>query len=152
MSENEKPYTLKKVSAELKKIKSSKEKKKEKIKTLTEEVKADNARIKELEQLYDKLYHEDLQRQIAEVWFKEQKMTAGQIQKFLELSRQIHDKIDILDVNMVVQAVTTICHVQQEGNADTSSISLNDSTTERRNDEIEQDVGIGIESSEKLSD
>ena len=78
-------------------------------------------------------------------------MTAGQIQKFLELSRKIHDKIDILDVNMVVQAVTAICHVQQEENADTSSNSLNGSTTERRNDEIEQNVGIGIESSEKLS-
>lgn len=113
MSEKEKTYTLKKVTSELKKLYETKEKKKAKIKELSDEVKATNSKIKELEVLHDQLYHEDLQRQIAEVWFKEQKMTGEQIQKFLELSRHLHDKIDILDVNMIVQAVTSIYHTQQ---------------------------------------
>ena len=113
MSEKEKTYTLKKVTAELKKLNEAKEKKKAKIKELSDEIKATNSRIKELEVLHDQLYHEDLQRQIAEVWFKEQKMTGQQIQKFLELSRHLHDKIDILDVNMIVQAVTNIYSAQQ---------------------------------------
>lgn len=33
-------------------------------------------------------------------------MSAEQVEKFLELSKQIHDKIDTLDVQTIVNAVT----------------------------------------------
>ena len=114
MADNEKTYTLKSVQAELAKLEKAKEKKRAKIQELTASLKADNAKIKELETIYDRLYREDVQRQISNAWFKEQHMTKAQIQKFLELSAQIHDKIDILDVATLVQAITHVYHAKQE--------------------------------------
>ncbi len=113
----EKPYTLRKVRSELKKLENSREQKKKKIKTLTEELKAENARIKELESLYDELYHEELQKQIYTAWFKKGTMTGEQVAKILELSKQIQDKIDILDVDTMVQAVTTVYEQQKPENS-----------------------------------
>ena len=113
MDEKEKVYTLKSVQSELKKLEKSRDKKKAKIAELTSEMKADSKRIKELEGIYDKLYHEDLQRQIATAWFKEQKMTGSQIQKFLQLSSKIHEQIDVLDVNVIVQAIMQLGDKQQ---------------------------------------
>lgn len=113
MEEKEKVYTLKSVQSELNKLKKSRDKKKEQIQKLTSEMKADNKRIKELESIHDTLYHEDLQRQIATVWFKEQKMTGKQIEKFLQISSQVHEQIDILDVNVIVQAITQLGDKQQ---------------------------------------
>ena len=104
--ENEKVYTLKSVQSEIAKLEKSRLKKKEKISTLTAELKADNMKMKELEKIYDELYHDDLQQKIAKLWFKEEKMTKEQIEKFLELSKNIHDKIDVLDVQTIVNAVT----------------------------------------------
>ena len=104
--ENEKVYTLKSVQSEIAKLEKSRLKKKEKISNLTAELKADNMKMKELEKIYDELYHEDLQQKIAKLWFKEEKMTKEQIEKFLELSKNIHDKIDSLDVQTIVNAVT----------------------------------------------
>lgn len=109
----EKSYTLKSVKSEITRIEKSREKKREKIRQLTEEIKADGSRLKELESIYDSLYHEDLQRQIAAAWFKGNKLTGEQITKFLELSTQISDKIDILDVDTLVKAVTTAYNEQQ---------------------------------------
>lgn len=113
MSEKEKTYTMKSAQSELARLEKSRDKKKEKLQQLTAELKETNAKIKELEGIYDTLYHEDLQRKIASVWFKEQKMTGEQIAKFLELSTQIHDKIDILDVATVVRAVTHVYDAQK---------------------------------------
>lgn len=111
MSEKtEKTYTLRGVQKELKRLEKSRQQKKEKIKTLTEELKSENAKIRELEMIHDRLYHEDLQRKIADAWFKNGNMTGGQVIKILELSRQIQDKIDILDVDTVVNAVTVAYH------------------------------------------
>ena len=104
--ENEKVYTLKSVQSEIAKLEKSRLKKKEKISNLTAELKADNTKMKELEKIYDDLYHENLQQKIATLWFKEEKMTKEQIEKFLELSKNIHDKIDVLDVQTIVNAVT----------------------------------------------
>lgn len=104
--ENEKVYTLKSVQSEIAKLEKSRLKKKEKISSLTAELKADNTKMKELEKIFDDLYHEDLQQKIANLWFKEEKMTKEQIEKFLELSKNIHDKIDVLDVQTIVNAVT----------------------------------------------
>ena len=104
--ENEKIYTLKSVQSEIAKLEKSRQKKKEKISSLTAELKADNSKMKELEKIFDDLYHENLQQKIATLWFKEEKMTKEQIEKFLELSKNIHDKIDVLDVQTIVNAVT----------------------------------------------
>ena len=104
--ENEKVYTLKSVQSEIARLEKSRQKKKEKISNLTAELKADNTKMKELEKIYDDLYHENLQQKIATLWFKEEKMSAEQVEKFLELSKQIHDKIDTLDVQTIVNAVT----------------------------------------------
>ena len=111
-SENEKNYTLKSVKSEISRLEKSREKKKEKIKVLTAELKEDNTRMKELEKIFDELYHEDLQQKIATLWFKEEKMAGEQIAKFLEISKQLHDKIDILDVQTVVNAVTYVYNRQ----------------------------------------
>lgn len=106
MSDEVKTYTLKSVQSEIAKLEKSKQKKKEKISNLTAELKADNTKMKELEKIFDDLYHESLQQKIATLWFKEEKMSAEQVEKFLELSKQIHDKIDTLDVQTIVNAVT----------------------------------------------
>ena len=106
MSDEVKTYTLKSVQSEIAKLEKSKQKKKEKISNLTAELKADNTKMKELEKIFDELYHESLQQKIATLWFKEEKMSAEQVEKFLELSKQIHDKIDTLDVQTIVNAVT----------------------------------------------
>ncbi|MDE6707613.1 MAG: hypothetical protein K2K06_06225 [Oscillospiraceae bacterium] len=123
MSEKiEKTYTLRSVQRELEKLEKSKEKKKEKIKSLTEEIKSENIKIKELETIYDKLYHEDLQRKISDAWFKHGNITGEQIIKILELSKQIQDKIDILDVDTMANAVTVAYHehIQKENATETA--------------------------------
>ena len=106
MSDENKTYTLKSVQSEIAKLEKSRQKKKEKISNLTAELKADNTKMKDLEKIFDDLYHESLQQKIATLWFKEEKMSAEQVEKFLELSKQIHDKIDTLDVQTIVNAVT----------------------------------------------
>lgn len=103
---DEKAYTLKSVQSEIVKFEKSVQKKKEKIAALTAELKADNAKIKELEKIFNELYHEDLQQKITKLWFKKEKMTYEEVEKFLELSTQLHDKIDNLDIQTVVNAVT----------------------------------------------
>ena len=120
-SENEKNYTLKSVKSEISRLEKSREKKKEKIKVLTAELKEDNNRMKELEKIFDELYHEYLQQKIATLWFKEEKMTGEQIAKFLEISKQLHDKIDILDVQTVVNAVTYVYNRQHSENSEKES-------------------------------
>ena len=124
--ENEKVYTLKSVQSEIAKLEKSRLKKKEKISNLTAELKADNTKMKELEKIYDELYHEDLQQKIAKLWFKEEKMTKEQIEKFLELSKNIHDKIDSLDVQTIVNAVTYAYNKQRneaENSANANAVS-----------------------------
>lgn len=111
---SEKSYTLKSVQKELKRFEKSRQQKKEKIQTLTAELKSENAKIRELEAIHDKLYHEDLQKKIADAWFKNGSMTGEQVAKILELSRQIQDKIDILDVDTVVNAVTVAYNEQNK--------------------------------------
>ena len=112
MNENtakkEKVYTLKNVKAEMEKIQKSRDKKKDKVKLLNAEIKADNTRLKELEGIYQKLYNDSLQRQVADVWFKEQKLSSEQIAKFIELSKQLGDKINDLEVDDIVEAVSLI--------------------------------------------
>lgn len=135
---NEKVYTLKNVRSEIARIEKSKEKKREKIKQLTDEIKADSSRLKELEAVYDNLYHEDLQRQIAAAWFKGKKMTGEQITKFLELSTQIQDKIDLLDVKTVVEAVTTVFNEQQK--AEATEASADSGNTEKENNAASSDL------------
>lgn len=104
----EKVYTLKNVKAEMEKIKKSRDKKKDKVNELNAEIKADSAKLKELEGIYQKLYNDSLQRQVADVWFKEQKLSSDQIAKFIELSKVLGDKIDGLEVDEIVEAISLI--------------------------------------------
>lgn len=121
--ENEKVYTLKSVQSEIAKLEKSRLKKKEKISNLTAELKVDNTKMKELEKIYDELYHEDLQQKIAKLWFKEEKMTKEQVEKFLELSKNIHDKIDALDVQTIVNAVTYAYNKQRNEAENPANVS-----------------------------
>lgn len=130
MSEKEKTYTLKSAQSELERLEKSRAKKKQKIQDLTAELKEINAKVKELEGIYDMLYHEDIQRQIASLWFKEKKMTGEQIAKFLELSTQIHDKIDILDLTTVVQAITQIYDAKKAENESTPEETVSEMLAE----------------------
>lgn len=104
----EKVYTLKNVKNEMDRIIKSRDKKKDKVKQLNTEIKADNTRLKELEVIYKKLYTESMQRKIADVWIKENKMSAEQISKYLELSKQLGDKIDTLEIADIVEAISLI--------------------------------------------
>ena len=80
---SEKQYTLKSAKSELARLEKSRESKTAKIQQLRSELKELNVKVKELESICDTLYHEDLQRQIAAEWFKEQKLSGAQIAKFL---------------------------------------------------------------------
>lgn len=102
---SEKNYTLKSVQTEIKRMKKVLENKQSEIKKLSEEIKTDKKSLRELEGIYTNLYQESLQKQIASAWFKGKKLTGEQIAKFLELSTQISDKIDCLDVADMVDAV-----------------------------------------------
>lgn len=126
MNDEIKTYTLKSVQTEIARLEKSRQKKKDKISTLTAELKADNAKMKELEKIFDELYHENLQQKIATLWFKEEKLTSEQVEKFLEISKQIHDKIDTLDIPTVVNAVTYAYNKQrsEDKTPDTASGSL----------------------------
>lgn len=112
--ENKKVYTLKSVQSEIIKLEKSVQKKREKIAALTAELKTDNAKIKELEKIFNELYYDDLQQKITKLWFKKEKMTHEEVEKFLELSTQLHDKIDNLDIQTVVNAVTYAYNKQHE--------------------------------------
>ena len=40
-------------------------------------------------------------------------MTGSQIQKFLQISSKVHEQIDVLDVNVIVQAIMQLGDKQQ---------------------------------------
>lgn len=122
---SEKQYTLKSARSELARLEKLRESKTAKIQQLRSELKEINAKVKEVESIYDTLYHEDLQRQIAAEWFKEQKLSGGQIAKFLELSRHLHDKIDVLDITTVVQAVNSAYPTQKNNGFDAETAARN---------------------------
>lgn len=104
--DKEKVYTLKSAQSELKKLQAAREKKRTTIKKLSDGLKEDAKRIKELEKICDRLTKESLQEQIAIKWFKERSMTGDEVSQFLELGVQLHDKLPVLDVAAIVQAVT----------------------------------------------
>ena len=97
MADNEKTYTLKSVQAELAKLEKAKEKKRAKIQELTAALKADQAKIKELRAISDRLYQESVQAQITAAWFGKKKLTKEQIARMLEISMELPERIDILD-------------------------------------------------------
>lgn len=125
MNDKEKQYTLKSAKSELARLEKSRQSKNEKIQQLRAELKEINTKVKELESIYDTLYHEDLQRQIAAVWFKEQKLSGDQIVKFLEISKHLYDKIDLLDIATVVQAVNAAYLSQRKDGIDAETAAKN---------------------------
>lgn len=118
----EKNYTLKSVQTEIKRIKKGLESKESELRKISAEIKSDKKVLRELEGIYTVLYQESLQKQIAAAWFKENKMTGEQINKFLELSTKISDKIDELDVADMVNAVNNVYN-DHERESNTSEIS-----------------------------
>ena len=133
---SEKQYTLKSAKSELARLEKSRESKTAKIQQLRSELKELNAKVKELESICDTLYHEDLQRQIAVEWFKEQKLSGAQIAKFLELSRHLHDKIDALDIATVVQAVNDVYQGQKHDGVDAETAARNIFTADAEPEEV----------------
>ena len=131
MNDENKKYTLKSVQSEIVKFEKLIEKKKEKIAALTAEIKADTAKLKEFEKIFNKLYHEDLQQKIARLWFKKEKMTHEEVEKFLELSEQLHDKIDTLDIQTVVNAVTDAYNKQHSENEVKKAVTTDDKSNPR---------------------
>lgn len=137
MNDKEKQYTLKSAKSELARLEKSRQSKNEKIQQLRAELKEINTKVKELESIYDTLYHEDLQRQIAAVWFKEQKLSGDQIVKFLEISKRLYDKIDLLDIATVVQAVEAAYLSQRNNGIDAETAAKNIFTSDL-NSEVEE--------------
>lgn len=135
---DEKTYTLKNVRSEIKRIEVSREKKRDKIKQLNAEIKSDSIRLKELESIYDELYRNDLQRMIANAWFKGKKMTGEQITKFLALSTKIQDKIDILDVDKAAEIITAAYDTAPDEQAEILSEAANNENADVDNSENEQ--------------
>ena len=114
MADNEKTYSLKSVQAELAKLEKAKEKKRAKIQELTAALKADQAKIKELRAISDRLYQESVQAQITAAWFGKKKLTKEQIARMLEISMELPERIDVLDLTTIIQNTTPVYHVQQE--------------------------------------
>ena len=108
--ENEKNYTLKSVTSELKKLEKSKQKKKEAVQKLTASIKEDSQKIKELEGIYDRLYNQNLHAKIEIAWFKNKskRLTGEQIEKVLLISTQTREDLDILDVTTIVHEIKKI--------------------------------------------
>lgn len=125
MSDKKKQYTIKSAKSELARMEKSRQSKNEKIQQLRAELKEINTKVKELESIYDTLYHENLQRQIATVWFKEQKLSGDQIAKFLEISKHLYDKIDLLDIATIVQAVNNAYVSQKNDGVDAETAAKN---------------------------
>lgn len=151
---SEKQYTLKSAKSELARLEKLRKNKNEKIQQLRAELKEINAKVKEVESVYDTLYHEDLQRQIATVWFKEQKLSGDQIAKFLEISKHLYDKIDVLDITAVVQAVNAAYLTQKSYGADTETAARNvfSADVDVETEEIKEEVDTNINFSGNVGD
>lgn len=66
----------------------------------------------------------DMQRQISSVLFKGEKLTPEQLAKFMEVSKQIRAKIDILNVETATQAIGLTCEESSETDKTTSTSAL----------------------------
>jgi HEPN domain-containing protein len=98
-----KKRTSRNVRGEIERIQKANVKRTDRIAELRNQIKTENAKIKELEKLYETLHKEEIQGKVADVWFKEQKLTDEQAMKFLEMGKKIGDKIDNLDVDSAVK-------------------------------------------------
>ncbi|MDR2558443.1 MAG: hypothetical protein LBC86_02720 [Oscillospiraceae bacterium] len=96
------------VMAEIERIRKTNTRRNEKIAQLRREITADNAKIKELEKLYETLNQAELQHKISKLWFRDKKLTDEQVLKLLELGEQIGDRIDMLDTSAIVDAIASV--------------------------------------------
>jgi hypothetical protein len=76
-----------------------------KITQLRNEIVADNAKIKELDKLCETLKQAELQERVSKLWFRDKKLSDEQIKKFLQLSEQIGDKIDSVDIETIYNLI-----------------------------------------------
>lgn len=150
MSDKKKQYTIKSAKSELARMEKSRQSKNEKIQQLRAELKEINTKVKELESIYDTLYHENLQRQIATVWFKEQKLSGDQIAKFLEISKHLYDKIDLLDIATIVQAVNNAYVSQKNDGVDAETAAKNIFTSDL-DTEVEESESKKVDSNFNFS-
>ena len=111
--ENEKDYKLKSVNTELKKARRALEKKQQRMQELSLAIKADTKRIKELESISKRLDQEELQQQVNEVWFREQKLSHKQIRLYLELSRRFGSRIEGVDLDKAERLLMECCSDQK---------------------------------------
>lgn len=135
-----KTYTLKSAKSEIERLEKSREKKREKIKLLNDEIKEEGARLKELESIYDSLYQESLQKKIADAWFKGNKLSGEQITKFLEFSAKIQDKIDIIDIDKAADAVAAVV-------ADTADIHSEEAENDSNSDNSRETTDFSFQKS-----
>ncbi len=110
-----KPYTLKKAASEIQRLEELLEKKQTKYKALAAEIKDTKKALKNVKDIHKRLEEERLQSLIAAEWFKNPDMTGERIAKYLELSKQLGDKIDNLDAGSITDAVALVCDDQQSG-------------------------------------
>lgn len=115
---SEKNYTVRSAQLAIVRLRKSIEENQTKMAQITEQLKADKESLRELEKIYEKLCRENLEKQILSVY---KKMTVDQINKFLELSAEISDQLNYLDVIDIVNAVNSICEGNETDNKTDSS-------------------------------
>jgi len=130
---SEKKQTSKSVMREIEKAERTLQNRMNKIQELKNEISEISKNKKEFIKLYEILYQEELKSKIATAWFKEQKMTDKQILKLIEVGSQTYDKIDILETNVVVNAVNQAYNEQisQEGKVTISGNFSKDDSAEK---------------------
>lgn len=104
----EKVYTVRNVKSEMERVIKSRDKKKEKVQQLNAEIKADNAKLKELEGIYEKLNRDVIKKELYDAWFKDGALTTSQIKKLIDLSLKLGKNIDKLDVDELLEAISLI--------------------------------------------
>ena len=67
-----------------------------------------NVRIADLRRLLDATHDEEIRDTIDKAWLGKKRMSDAQILKYIEISKQLDGKIDILGAEEVVQAVNDV--------------------------------------------
>lgn len=118
---SEEKHTLKSVQSEIKRLQNARQKKTEKIEGMRAEIREMDKRLKELTKLEEQLSQEEMQRRFMTMFPKGTKLTTEQMNKFLEISRQVIDKIDILDTDAAAQAIGLACEDTPKNVEDTAT-------------------------------
>lgn len=99
-----KRQTRRSVSVNIEKLKKINADRQERVSKLQAEISTDSAKIKELEKLCETLAKEELRNKLTGV-SKSKILTEEQTVAFIEISKKLMDKIEILDVRAVMEAI-----------------------------------------------